>query len=213
MTSSLPSTSTLQCRHRRTMCLGPCWTTRSWWRWWGQVTLPANVSCPWLKPCVQWPVNAVWLKSSWWITTCVPKWRSRSSKSKLSIQRHISSNIFSINYWRSHPDKVGPDGTQSALAYRYIVTPNVNVHCYKPKELGDDVDKKDCRSTELGACWSGRFANLPLCSHCDVVWEVQIGEEVPAVIKPTKPKFYLLGGVSVESGHAVKLKWWFWKCK
>ena len=101
---------------------------------------------------------------------------------------------------------MGPDGTQSALAYRYIVTPNVNVHCYKPKELGDDVDKKDCRSTELGACWSGRFANLPLCSHCDVVWEVQIGDEVPAVIKPTKPKFYLLGGVSVESGHAVKLK-------
>ena len=96
-TSSLPSTSTLQPHRRllRTMCLGTWRTTRSWWCWWGQVTRPTNVWCPWLKPCVQWPENAASLKWSWSITACVRKWRFRSSKQKLSIQRH-SSNMLAI---------------------------------------------------------------------------------------------------------------------
>ena len=36
---------------------------------------------------------------------------------------------------------------------------------------------------------------------------MQIGEEVPALISPMKPKFYLLGDVTVDAGCAVKLKW------
>ena len=43
--------------------------------------------------------------------------------------------------------------------------------------------------------------------------QVQIGEEVPAIVSPTKPKFHVFGTVAVAAGCAVKLKWWgswFW---
>ena len=41
--------------------------------------------------------------------------------------------------------------------------------------------------------------------------QVTIGEEAPAVVTPAKPKYYLLGTVSLEPNSAVKLKWWaFW---
>ena len=78
--------------------------------------------------------------------------------------------------FKSSPDKV-VEGAQQALAYRYVVAPNVNTHCHKPKELGEDVDKKNCRSTQLGACWVGRFSNLPRCNHCDVVWEAALSSQ------------------------------------
>ena len=65
-------------------------------------------------------------------------------------------------------------------------------------------------------CWYVSKENLFLlavisvCKHGQSMskpWtKVQIGEEVPAIIKPMKPKFYLLGEVVLESGIAVKLK-------
>eukprot|EP00438_Fugacium_kawagutii_P028332 Skav231949 [mRNA] locus=scaffold459:172376:173644:+ [translate_table: standard] len=64
------------------------------------------------------------------------------------------------------------DGTQTPLSYRYLVSPDTNIHCYKPKELATDVDRKACRSTQLGAFWCGRFQKLPRSAHCGVVWEV-----------------------------------------
>lgn len=69
-------------------------------------------------------------------------------------------------------DQVDSEGIQTPLAYRYVVCPNANIHCYKPKELGEDVDHKACRSTQLGAHWCGRFQKLPRSAHCDLVWEV-----------------------------------------
>lgn len=36
--------------------------------------------------------------------------------------------------------------------------------------------------------------------------QVQVGEECPAVVSPTKPKFYLLGDLTIPAGQAVKLK-------
>lgn len=74
--------------------------------------------------------------------------------------------------WRLIPEKVGADGDQTALAYRYMVTPNVNIHAYKPKELPSDVDRAACRSTQLGAAWCGRFIHLPRTGWCDLLWEV-----------------------------------------
>ena len=39
-------------------------------------------------------------------------------------------------------------------------------------------------------------ANLP---------EVRIGDEVPAVVTPLKPKYYLLGNLSIPARTAVKI--------
>lgn len=72
----------------------------------------------------------------------------------------------------NNDDQVEGDGSQTPLAYRYVVAPNTTIHCYKPKELGDDVDRKACRGTQLGAFWCGRLNRLPRSAHCDVVWEV-----------------------------------------
>ena len=70
----------------------------------------------------------------------------------------------------------------------------------------------------------GNFKGIVGCCHKPPCYEVQIGEEVPAVVSPMKPKFYLLGDLTVDAMSAVKLKWvlicpgisingqfWFWE--
>ena len=41
--------------------------------------------------------------------------------------------------------------------------------------------------------------------HASAACQVKVGEEVPALITPTKPKYYLLGKVELGAGRAVKL--------
>jgi hypothetical protein len=36
--------------------------------------------------------------------------------------------------------------------------------------------------------------------------KVTVGEEAPALATPVKPKFYLLGSLTIEKGQAVKIK-------
>lgn len=86
---------------------------------------------------------------------------------------HVSptSNIMSSCQSIFAPFKVGADGQQNALAYRYLVTADVNTHSFKPKELEPGTDLLSCRSTQLGAAWAGKFTLLPRCVHCDVVFE------------------------------------------
>lgn len=35
--------------------------------------------------------------------------------------------------------------------------------------------------------------------------EVRVGEDVPAVLTPAKPKYHLLGQLTIPAGHAIKL--------
>lgn len=76
----------------------------------------------------------------------------------LFLLEHVSptSNIMSANIFA--PFKVGSDGQQQALAYRYLVTPDVNTHSFKPKELDTDTDKLSIRGTQFGAVWAGKYA-------------------------------------------------------
>ncbi|CAK9010913.1 Uncharacterized protein SCF082_LOCUS10871 [Durusdinium trenchii] len=74
--------------------------------------------------------------------------------------------------------KVGAD--QRPLAYRYDISPMNSVNAYKPKELPSDCNRLGMRS-------------------------VKVDDSVPATLKPIKPKFYLLGSVSIKDGHAIKL--------
>lgn len=53
----------------------------------------------------------------------------------------------------------------------------------------------------------GFSLKFPGFGQLKVLHQVTVGEEVPAVITPLKPKYHLLGSVVVKSGHAVKLKW------
>ena len=174
----------LRVRCLPTMCLGTFRTTKSWFAWSRAENRHPRPSCRWQKLCVQWQRNVGSQSWSWWITTCGPKSRFSGSNNVFVLHKpdHVHIHLFGSNCllktmtWeivlKSNLDEAGDDGNQISLAYRYVVAPNVNVHCYKPKELGSDVDRKFCRGTQLGACWTGRFTHLPRCNHCDVVWEV-----------------------------------------
>ena len=48
--------------------------------------------------------------------------------------------------------------------------------------------------------------NLFLVGPVLIPFKVQIGSEVPAILSPIKPKFFLLGDVTLEAGCALKLK-------
>ena len=51
------------------------------------------------------------------------------------------------------------------------------------------------------------FHNFPtsLWAPCPAA-QVSVGEQVPALATPLKPKFFLLGTVTIGAGQAVKLK-------
>ena len=38
-------------------------------------------------------------------------------------------------------------------------------------------------------------------------WQVKVGEGIPCVVTPLKPKYYLLGQLKLDPSTAVKLKW------
>ena len=130
--------------------------------------------------------------------------------------------------------QVAANGEQLPLSYRYTVGPKELINAYKPKDLEPNVNKHELRSSVFGAIYKTKFAQLPTTDHCRVVWEahklfnndlnqleiisqlwvqpsiascqVSVGEEAPATITPAKPKFYLLGTVSLEGNTAMKLK-------
>ncbi|CAK8994004.1 unnamed protein product [Durusdinium trenchii] len=99
--------------------------------------------------------------------------------------------------------KVGAD--QRPLAYRYDISPMNSVNAYKPKELPSDCNRLGMRSVQLGACFHSKYSQLRGSQLCGLVWEVKVDDSVPATLKPIKPKFYLLGSVSIKDGHAIKL--------
>lgn len=45
-----------------------------------------------------------------------------------------------------------------------------------------------------------------LVEFCHLLGKVKVGEEVPAVLSPVKPKYYLLCSLSIPAGHCVQLK-------
>lgn len=74
----------------------------------------------------------------------------------------------------NHPFwKVGNDGSQSPMAYRYNIAADAKVNSYKPKELAASDNKLDLRSAQFGALWCNKFSQLPKAPHCDVVWKAQ----------------------------------------
>ena len=46
---------------------------------------------------------------------------------------------------------------------------------------------------------------LPSTARGPGFGQVSVGDEAPAVMTPLKPKFYLLGTLTVDAGQAVRL--------
>ncbi|CAK9083390.1 unnamed protein product [Durusdinium trenchii] len=99
--------------------------------------------------------------------------------------------------------KAGPDGGQIPLKFHYEVQPDTKINAFKPKPLADN---SGLRAGQFGGIFHDRILQIPTAPHCDIVWEVKVGEEVPAVVTPLKPKYYLLASCSIGAGEALKLK-------
>ncbi|CAL1165228.1 unnamed protein product [Cladocopium goreaui] len=69
--------------------------------------------------------------------------------------------------------KVGPDGGQIPLSYRYRVGPETKVNAFKPKDILDTEDRMSLRSAMFGAVWNGRMSQLPKTAHADIIWEAR----------------------------------------
>jgi len=97
----------------------------------------------------------------------------------------------------------GADG-QPAPHFRFTVAPSSHVHIFKPDEL--HVDKlKDgghmaLKHGELGAVLVENQGLRSQAGLCGVVWEVEVDRSPPCMIKPLKPKLWLLGAAQVEPG-------------
>ena len=50
-------------------------------------------------------------------------------------------------------------------------------------------------------------SSWPLCKPSSLCLEVRVGDEVPAVLTPLKPKFVLLGSLAIPAKTAIKLLW------
>ncbi|CAK9076976.1 unnamed protein product [Durusdinium trenchii] len=61
------------------------------------------------------------------------------------------------------------------------------------------------RPQMLGAVFHNHYTDIPRASHCGIIWEVRVGDDVPVTVTPVKPKYYLLGTLTVKQRHAVKL--------
>ncbi|CAJ1423296.1 unnamed protein product [Effrenium voratum] len=83
-----------------------------------------------------------------------------------------------------------PTGAKEPVSYRYVVKPKPRINAYKPKEL---EGKSTARASQMGAIFHGKYT------------QVKIGEEVPAIVSPLKPKFYLLCAVELKPSSAIKL--------
>lgn len=66
--------------------------------------------------------------------------------------------------------QVAPDGNQEALAYRYLLTPNTNVHAFEPRVM-EDFDRMCMRSTQLGVIYKDKYHQLPATANVRCVWE------------------------------------------
>jgi len=57
----------------------------------------------------------------------------------------------------------------------------------------------------MGACFLGNMQKLKENQRAQTVWEIDIVTDVPAHLRPTKPKFWLMGSCTLENGKYYKL--------
>ncbi|CAJ1379048.1 unnamed protein product [Effrenium voratum] len=92
------------------------------------------------------------------------------------------------------------------MSFRYTVKPRMKVNAFKPKELtAEEKGAGELRASQFGALWCNKFASIPKNKDCGIIWEVKVGEEVPATVAPTKPKFCLLCKAVLKVASAIKI--------
>ncbi|CAK9042986.1 unnamed protein product, partial [Durusdinium trenchii] len=76
-----------------------------------------------------------------------------------------------------------------AQAFRYTVSAKTKVNVFTPKSVVNPG--LDVRSTVIGACLKGKFKKLSGNTQCQLLWEVKLENNMPAVLSPFKPKLHL----------------------
>lgn len=92
------------------------------------------------------------------------------------------------------------DGLSEVARMRYNVKVLSKSTVFHPTALNDQaLLKTEHKHAEFGLCWHGCFEKLPT-SHCKIVWDCCISEAPPAVIKPVKPKLWLVKTLTLQPG-------------
>ena len=72
----------------------------------------------------------------------------------------------------------------------------------------DKLSDADLAGTTLKRAQAGAFfenVSKLECNHAGVIWEVQLSFDPPATVKPVKPKYWLLGSLTMEPEKIYKL--------
>jgi len=130
-------------------------------------------------------------------------------------------------------EQVDATGAQIPVAYRYGLALDETVSAFQPKELEEGIDRQvsvphnlvqflrpattSCQHQLIqrffGRCGIKRmFLNGSTCESTNFIkqhdWpphQVAVGEEAPALVRPLKPKYYLMGSVCLKKHTSVNL--------
>ena len=100
---------------------------------------------------------------------------------------------------------VGPNGGQPPH-FRFQIAPKNEVHIFVPDALADGLEPSAIKPGQLGARLSQSLrrrlydAGGPL----EVIWEVELECNPPAMIRPIKPKLWLMGKLSIAAAMAYR---------
>ena len=99
---------------------------------------------------------------------------------------------------------VGSNNETKVLQFRYNISMRAKTNAFKPRPMAAE-DRLNCRYSQLGGCISN-YQDLLNSDKVGIVWEVKITNAIPAVVTPTKPKFWLKCATKIKPHTAVKLQ-------
>ena len=90
---------------------------------------------------------------------------------------------------------------------RCVVQPNVDERLvFAPQTLSDQqLASGLVKRGAVGACFAGRFEKIYALQNAQVVWDVQLKQEPPAMFRASKPKLHVRAKLKLEKGFVYKL--------
>ena len=89
---------------------------------------------------------------------------------------------------------------------RATVSPNASTVIFVPKPLsGEESAATQLKRAAFGASLLGHLKTLEGCEHGEVIWDCALVKDPPAMIRPLRPRFWLLCEVELEVGKYYQL--------
>lgn len=90
---------------------------------------------------------------------------------------------------------------------RCVVQPNMDERLvFAPQTLSDQqLASGLLKRGAVGACFAGRFEKIYALQYAQVVWDVQLKQEPPAMFRASKPKLHFRANMKLEKGFVYKL--------